>query len=142
MIYLAVMAEDKKSSDRGAGLGCVVLIGLVGWGGYWLWQQIEDAGWIPHDALTIVTAKDWTVGEYKTCSEANVAAMKEEPQIDCSAYGEYSEPKRFKVRFWGASYKEELRDKASFSWRCKKNDGTDPSFTCDDQRVASWNVKK
>jgi len=45
--------------------------------------------------------------------------MKEEPQIDCSSYGEYGEPKRFKVRFYGETYKEDLKDKASFTWRCK-----------------------
>jgi len=65
--------------------------------------------------------------------------MKEEPQLHClppSPNFEYEQPKRFKVRFYGVTYKEELKDTGAFTWRCKKNDGTDPAFTCDDQKLS------
>jgi|SRR5579862_3081933 len=121
------------------------MIGLAALGGYWVWRAASDAGWLPHDAIAIVSAKGWSTGEYKTCTEANVVAMKDEPQIDCpsvSEDSEYSEPKRFKVRFYGATYQEESKDKASLIWRCRKNEGTDPTFTCDEKKIVRWDEKK
>jgi len=135
------VADARKDTEL-AGVGCFVVIVILALGTPSLWQQADDAGWIWHDKLTIVTAKNWSTGEYKACSEANVEEMKAEPQIDCSSYAEYGEPKRFKVRFYGKTYKEELKDKASFSWRCKKNEGTDPAFTCDEQKIVRWDEKK
>ena len=115
---------------------------LLALGAVWLWDQADDAGWVWHDKLAIVAAKNWSTGEYKTCSEAIVSSMKEEPQIDCSGYLDRGEPKRFMVRFYGQTYKEELKDKAQFDWRCKKNEGTDPAFTCDEQKITRWDEKR
>jgi hypothetical protein len=144
MIYAVPMTDAKKDDTLETGLGCLVIIGLLVWGGGRLWQRANDSGWLPHDTLAIVNSKNWSAGEYKTCSEANITPMKEEPQIDCSSYAEYGEePKRFKVCFYGPTYKEELKDKVSFSWRCKKNGGeSDPTFTCDDQKIIRWDEKK
>lgn len=49
--------------------------------------------------------------------------------------------KRFDVRFFGMTFREDLKN-VSFSWRCKKNDGIDPAFTCDEQKVIKWDEKK
>src|SRR5258705_390320 len=99
---LSSVAEPKNSGSLGAGcLGLVILFVLLG---PKVWQEANDDGFIYHDTLAIVTAKNWSAGEYKTCSEANIEAMKEEPQIDCPGFddiGEHGEPKRFKVRFYG-----------------------------------------
>jgi hypothetical protein len=127
----AALEENKKASSALALLG----IGAAVWAVYFLWQQGQMAGWISHDAIAVVTAKGWSIGEYRTCTQPNIAAMKEEPQLDCSSAGAYEEPKRFKVSFQGETYKEELTDKASISWRCQRLDGTDPNFSCDDQKV-------
>lgn len=136
---LTVKAENKKAAVRlGLSLGVVAMIGV----GYFLLLEANTVGWFSHDVIAVVTAKDWSIGEYRTCTEPNIAGMEEEPQIDCSNAGVDGEPKRFKVSFYGETYKEELKDKASFSWRCKKNDGTDPSFTCDDQKIIKWDENK
>jgi hypothetical protein len=113
-------------------------------GGYlaWqAWQAINDAGWVSQERLAIVSAKGWSAGEYKTCTEAMVDATKEEPQLECARFGEERELKRFKVRFYGATYKEELKDRGNLVWRCRKNGDVDPSFTCDDQKVVMWETK-
>jgi hypothetical protein len=140
---LSFVAAPKKSGNLGVG-GAVLVVLLV-LAGALVWQEASDDGLISHDRLTIVTAKNWSAGEYKTCTETNIEAMKEEPQIDCSGSrfddsGERGEPKRFKVRFYGVTYKEELKDKASIVWRCRKNEGTDPTFTCDDQKIMKWKM--
>jgi hypothetical protein len=135
------MTKAKKA--EGSPVGCFFLfVFVVCSGGYWLWEQASAAGWVWHDKLTIVTAKNWTTGEYKTCSEAIVSGMKEEPQIECLNFADEREPKLFKVRFYGPTYREDLKDKASFSWRCKKNEGTDSAFTCDDQKIVKWDGTK
>jgi hypothetical protein len=136
---LSPVAEPKKSGNLG--VGCVGLIIVLAVVGPRILQQARDDGLIYHDTLAIVTSKNWSDGEYKTCTEANIEAMKEEPQIDCPGFddlGEHGEPKRFKVRFYGVTYKEELKDKAGIVWRCRKNEGTDPTFTCDDQKIMKW----
>jgi hypothetical protein len=133
------MAENKNASS---GIGCAIALGAVAWFGYLIWQQASSAGWISHDVISIVNGTGWSTGEYRTCSEPNIAGMTDEPQIDCAVDGAYDEPKRFDVRFYGETYNEELKDKASFSWRCKKNEGTDPSFTCDEKKVIRWNQTK
>src|ERR1700680_2159369 len=79
----------------------LAFIVVLGFGAYFAWQQAHETGWLWHDELTIVTAKNWTAGEYKSCYELNSADMQEQPQIDCSSDAESGEPKRFKVRFYG-----------------------------------------
>ena len=85
-----------------------------------------------HDKIAIVIAKGWSTGEYKICSQANLPG---EPQLNCSSFEDVGEPKLFKVRFYGQTYREDLENKASFRWRCRKNEGGDPAFTCDEQNI-------
>ena len=125
------MTKNKKSSE---GLSIITIVGMV-WIGYLLWQHANTAGWISHNVVADVAAKDWSIGEYRTCTQPNIPAMKDEPQLDCFNAGEFGEPKKFEVSFYGETYEEELGNKATISWRCKKNDGTDPSFTCDEQKT-------
>src|SRR6266404_8840201 len=99
---------DSKKNDNSA-IGCAAIIGLFAFVGYVVWQDSTDAGWIPHSILTLVTARNWSPGEYKVCSEAIIEAMKEEPQTSCVGSSFDNEPKRFKVQFYGATYKEELK---------------------------------
>jgi hypothetical protein len=104
-----------------------------------LWLWMDDSGYIPHDEMTIVYSPDWQFGEYKSCTTLNGA----KPQnILCDGgvpSGRIEEGKVFKVRFWGRTYDE---GKAAvggapdiaptlFYWNCRKNDGGDPSFTCE-----------
>jgi hypothetical protein len=113
---------------------------LLAGGGYALWSAADENGYIPHNKLTIVTAKNWATGEYKNCTSANTAETKDEPQIDCSSCSEGGEPKKFEVRFFGVTFREDLKN-VSFTWRCQKNDGTNPAFTCDEQKIIKWDEK-
>jgi len=133
-------ATSKKREEFPA-LGCLFLLLILAGGAYALWDVADEHGFIPHNKLTIVTAKNWTVGEYKNCTSANIAEMKDEPQIDCSSFLEGGEPKKFEVRFYGVTFRGELKN-ASFAWRCQKNAGTNPAFTCDEQKVIEWDEKK
>ena len=67
---------------------------------------------------------------------------KEGPQLECPGFGEDREPKRFKVRLHGVTYKEELKDKVDLVWHCRKNEGSEPMFTCDDQKIVKWDEKQ
>lgn len=127
----------QKGEEASPGIVYLVLLGFIVVGVYGLWNVAGENGYIPHGKIAIVTAKNWSIGEYKSCTSANLAEMKDEPQIDCSSFGEYGEPKKFEVRFYGATYREDLKN-VSFTWRCKKNDGTDPAFTCDEQKIVKW----
>jgi len=126
---------DSKRDDI-SGLACLALISQLVLGGYFAWKEASDTGWVPHSTLAIVSFRaPWSTGEYKSCKEANVSAMKEEPHLECSGFGEGRESKRFKVQFYGATSKEEWKDKVDLVWRCRKNEGTDPTFTCEDQKI-------
>jgi hypothetical protein len=115
MIYAHPVAENKKDGATTPLRAFLTLAAL--WGGFLLWLQGYTAGWFSHDTIAVVTAKDWSIGEYKTCTEQNSADMKEDPQLVCSSVDADGEPKRFKVSFYGETYKEELKDKAS-KWVC------------------------
>lgn len=130
MIYGDAVAENKKSGEGTTGV--LILFGLL-IGGYALWQQADTAGWISHDTIATVTAKDWSIGEYRYCEEPNDLTTKDEPPLDCSNDYLNQEPKRFKVSFYGETYEAGSTIKG-FVWRCKKDDGTEPSFTCDNRK--------
>ncbi len=128
------------NKTEGSGIGCLLLLILFGAGGYALWNAVDEYGYIPHNKLAIVRAKNWSIGEYKTCTSPNIAETRDEPQIDCAFYTEFEEPKKFEVRFYGRTFREDLKN-VGFSWRCKKNEGTDPTFTCDEQKIVKWEEK-
>jgi hypothetical protein len=134
------MPEPKKDNPGWYVLAFVIVAVFV-FAGASLWTTAKEKGWIYQDSFAILEYKTWTTGEYKTCTEPIIAAMKEEPQLNClppSPYFEYEPPKRFKVRFYGVTYSQERNGKAEFTWRCKKNEGTDPAFTCDDQKLVLY----
>ena len=135
----AISTTTPRKSE-GSGIGCLLLLILFAAGGYALWDAVDQIGYIPHNKIAIVRAKNWSIGEYKNCTSLNLAETKDEPQIDCASYAEIVEPKTFEVRFYGKTFREDLNN-VSFSWRCKKNDGTDPTFTCDEQKVIKLDEK-
>jgi hypothetical protein len=136
----AIPQVTRKKNEDFSGLGFLLLLLLLGVGCYALWEAAVERGYIPLDKVTIVTAKNWTTGEYKSCTSPNTAEMKGEPQIDCTSSMESGEPKKFQVRFYGATFREDLKN-VSFAWRCQRNDGTNPAFTCDEQKIVKWDEK-
>ena len=125
-------SSDWKETLLGIGRFALLIILLVG--GVALWEALDENGYIPHNKLTVVTFRNWTAGEYKNCTSPNVSVMDDAPQINCSSDFERGEPKTFDVRFFGRTFREDLKN-TSLSWRCKRNDEADPAFTCDEQKV-------
>jgi hypothetical protein len=125
------MADNKTSSGGIGGVAFVIGLAVLG---YILWQN----GCFPHTTVAIVVFKSWGIGEYKTCTQPNIPAMKDEPQLDCLEGDEYTDSKKFEVSFEGNTYNEEEGDKVTVQWQCKRENGTDPSFTCDQRKVINW----
>jgi hypothetical protein len=106
-------------------------------------DRLDEAGYIPHDELTIVYSPDWQIGEYKTCSTLNGNGDKSpehsarKKNIFCDGgvpSGRPEDGKAFKVRFWGRTYiKSEPLEKYML-WNCRKNGGGDPSITCEQKQ--------
>ncbi|SRR6266699_432656 len=136
----AIPSVAAKKNEELSGIVWLFVLLLLAGGGYVLWDAADEHGYIPHNKVSIVTAKDWATGEYKNCTSANIAETKDEPQIDCSSFSEGGEPKKFEVRFYGMTFREGLKN-VSFTWRCQKNDGTNPAFTCDEQKIIKWDEK-
>jgi hypothetical protein len=109
---------------------------LVYWG-LRAYDYLTAHNLISHTTVAVLTAKDWSIGEYRTCMQPNLAEMQNEPHLDCSGVSGYGEPRSFEVEFHGENYREDVPNAAVLTWRCKKNEGTDPSFTCDQQKVIS-----
>ncbi len=126
------MTGEAKRDDV---LGCWAILVLIGLavGAYFFGRE---HGWFSHDVEAVITTKSWSVGEYKTCAETIASETENEPHLDCSdGFTDEAESKRFKVSFYGATYDTALDGKAVFIWRCMKNAGTDPSFTCDQKMI-------
>jgi hypothetical protein len=128
VIYARTVTQDKKDRSTGA----LIIVGML-IGGLALWQKADTEGWISHDTIALVTAKDWSIGEYRYCQELNDATTKDEPRLDCSNNDPTREPKRFQVSFYGDTYEADGTTRG-FVWRCKKEEGTEPSFTCNDRK--------
>jgi hypothetical protein len=133
------MTKSRKNSDAESWVlfGAMVFISWVLWFG---WGVIRDySGWFSHNTITMILANTprWSVGEYRTCSERNLATMEDEPLIECYDFKGGLEAKQFNVRFYGSTFSRELEGKANFTWRCRRNEGADPAFTCDDRKPLS-----
>jgi hypothetical protein len=130
VIYGHPVAEHKKADEV---IRVVIFVLAVLYGGHALWQKADTEGWISHSTIALVTAKDWSIGEYRDCEEVNDATTKDEPRLDCSNDDPTREPKQFQVSFYGETYEADPTTKG-FTWRCKKEEGTEPSFTCNDRK--------
>lgn len=56
----------------------------------------------------------------------------ETPELFCGDIADdyAGDRKSFEVRFYGKTYLDGEKETASFLWNCKKEEGTDPSFSC------------
>jgi len=104
-----------------------------------VWERAGQDGYFSHDKLAVITAHDWAIGEYKSCTQETLAETENEPQLNCTGLLQLGNPKTFKVRFYGLTYRADLKGKGDFTWRCKKNEGTDPAYTCDEQKTTNRN---
>jgi hypothetical protein len=130
---MSIFKYDPKFGAAIAILGSLLYLGV------WIYSELDDAGRIPHDEMTIVYSPDWQNGEYKSCSTLNGNGYKspehsKRPQnILCDGgvpSGRLEDGKALKVRFWGRTYVKTKPLEEIFSWNCWKNEDTDPSLTC------------
>jgi hypothetical protein len=166
----SALTASNKDADSAARIDKLVVtllrlvgLGVLGFAAYWCWHRAEDAGWISHEELAVVIAKDWSTGEYRECSQPNLTNRKPDPfahlygaeggaintavadappEINCSNNADGAERRLFKVRFYGWTYRRVLLNKAIVTWRCQREGSADPAFKCDDQKIVSWDDSK
>jgi len=127
-----------SSSESGTGVGCLVLLFVIGVIGYGAYNALNNSGWVPHTrTVDMYMAGDWLVGENRTCIAFQMApgGSNNIPQItsiDCPV-GDYSEkPHNIQIEFWGRTSRPEIMQGAEsledhFEWRCTRHlEG----FTC------------
>jgi hypothetical protein len=129
-----VQPEQKlKSNDNDtmAGLGCLFLLCLVGYGIYGGYESLDSSGWIPHREDTVISARiDWLVGESKECwsttlnSDGATQLAKEVGYAMSSVSCDNGPEHNMKVTFYGRKVQTEYK---VVEWRCVRNEG---SFTC------------
>src|ERR1700675_5002922 len=99
--------------------------------------HFDLAYFIPHVATTRVHATNWRVDEYQDCVVANEKSNEEEPELICSSH-ESEDPETLRVRFYGRTYDPRQPGPSDFVvWRCRKNEGIDPSITCDHEKIGT-----
>jgi hypothetical protein len=126
------MATATKNADNsGEGIGCLVLLAVLGYGCYWAYTEIDSVGWIRHNEESVITAQaNWFVGESKDCVsyalDAKAAQALNKPtgyvlsKIDCDGGPEHNVP----VTVFGRT---EQPEHTWINWRCTRNES---SFTC------------
>jgi hypothetical protein len=128
--------SDQPSDQTSRGekmilLGVVVPITAIA---IFVWY-FDPAYFIPHVATTRVHATNWRAGEYQNCEVTNEKSNEQEPELICSDH-ESEEPETLRVRFYGRTYDPSQPGPADFFiWRCRKNEGIDPSITCDHEKI-------
>jgi hypothetical protein len=125
------MTTTNATKGDAAGVGCLVVLGVIAaicYGGY---TGIDSVGWIPHREDSVVTAEaNWFVGESKDCmsypldDKTAQATGKTKgyaiAQVNCDGGPEHS----VRVTFFGRTEQPEY---GWISWRCTRNED---SFTC------------
>lgn len=103
------------------------MVGILLIGVWAAWEEALKRGDRSHDEIISVNQNAWTNGEYKDCSSLNTKTI-QQTYLDCSAIS--GEPREFKVRFYGLTYDSQLPQTFIHNWKCLKNGGFDPTFTC------------
>ena len=116
-------------------LSKLVTIGLLVAGIIWGYYKLDEIGYISHSKLSEVHAKGWSIGEYKDCNSMNTKDEDVKPVLYCGPDTIMEGAKVFKVEFSGVlTYTDREKEGVVHYWKCKKNDGTDPSMSCDIQK--------
>jgi hypothetical protein len=126
-----------NSSNDNWGCGCLVILVILVWGGYGIFQWSESAGYTPHTKTVDVYMKgDWLVGENRTCAGiqtlGDAGHPKEMTALLCPIDAEYKDPHNLNVKFWGRISRPDasVLDEASGTkgaWLCTRESDT---FTC------------
>lgn len=128
------MTDNLHRSDLVKFAYILVLVGIAIWLGFWAYSDFDGRGWVPHDTMTTVYSPDWQYGEYKTCTTLNGYKNTRAENILCDGgvpSGRLEDGKAFMVRFWGKTYDEAKPFENVSYWKCRRNDGDDPSITCE-----------
>jgi curved DNA-binding protein CbpA len=133
------IAAKTRAQERNIrrGLATTLLL-LAALGAFVAWRQLDNAGYIPRDEMTIVYSPNWQYGEYKACTTLNGAKQQNVLCDGGAPSGRIEDGKVFNVRFWGKTYDEGKPSvysgpsvaPAIFYWNCRKNGGVSPSYTC------------
>jgi hypothetical protein len=124
-------SETKKSSDSATGVGCLILLAIVGGVAYGIYAWLDSAGWMSHTEESVITAEsNWFVGESKDCTsypldektarEINKPTGYAVSKISCDGGPEHS----VQITFYGRTEQPEY---TWITWRCIRKEG---SFTC------------
>jgi hypothetical protein len=130
-------AEIERSAwrENEGALGClgllvvITVIAAISWGAY---EELDSAGWIPHNEETIITAQpSWLIGESKEClsyppfNQAEAYPLGKPvgyavARMKCDDGPEH----QMKIRFFGRMEQPEY---ASVRWKCTRGED---GFTC------------
>jgi hypothetical protein len=112
-------------------LGYVILgvLGLLIWGGYWLWGKADAHGYFYHNKLAAVSSENWAIGEYKDCFSLNIKMN--QPVLSCDTLLGGNKEKVFMVQFWGRTYIQGMPENTALEWKCTKTGDSDPSIKCE-----------
>jgi len=117
--------QNKEPNNTAAGIGCVILLFIVGGaflGGY---DRLDGNGYISHDRESVIVAHStWMVGESKTCSSN---ATPPTYDVTKSLYCEGTEQHTVTITFHGRTERPDAKDRYGVSWKCVRR--TD-SFAC------------
>src|SRR5215469_15350526 len=102
------------------GFAILFLLACLASAGVWIWNQLDEHTYIPHDKLTTVSSGSWSPGEYKDCFTLNVEM--EQPVLNCNNLLGSAEKKVFKVRFYGETHIEGQSKDTTFRWDCTRNE--------------------
>lgn len=108
----------------------VILLIWLAWAVYQGNQYLEDHHVISHSKVATVIAANWSIGEIKTCDTTNALIAEDHPELDCENGHGQDVGKAFEVAFYGRTHLESEKQTTILVWDCKKEVGTDPSFTC------------
>lgn len=126
-------SDQMSRSEKLILFGVVVPITAIA---IFLWY-FDLAYFVPHVAITRVHATNWRAGEYQNCVVANEKSNEQEPELTCSS-NESEATETLKVRFYGRTFDPRQPGPAVFFiWRCRKNEGSDPSITCDHEKIGT-----
>jgi hypothetical protein len=112
-------ASERKNFAKGA--GCLVVIGLAIWLGWYGWGFFKRIGWIPQTGVIDVhMSGDWRTGEFRACQtdgRADVLFCPKSGESQTALAASGPAPRSFSVSFHGniTGKPEDI-----LNWNCKR----------------------
>ena len=113
--------QPSELKSAGQGAGCLIVIGLAIWLGWYGWGYFEHIGWVKQTrVIDVHMSGNWLTGEYRNCQtdgRADVLFCPESGESQAALAASGQAPRSFSLAFYGNITG---KPEDTLTWKCKR----------------------